>query len=381
MFGAAGLAAAHGQPAPASVPPVHDYYLGPEDVVGINVVNFPNLSVPQGAVMPDGTISLPLLNSVSVAGKRTVELAQLLTEKWSRYVINPVVNVTLVQRRSESVYAFGMLARTGKIEYRVGERLMEAIAECGGPLPQGDLSQVTVIRKSGEKVTLDLSRPEATAASPVDIVLQTGDMIHVPERHMEVSLVGQVSRPGSYEFKDEMRVLDLLTEAGGVQETADLADATLVHNGQEQKLDLEALLKHGDLTVNSPLSPGDRIMVPEIKNRTYVFGAVTRPGYYAFKPGDRLLDALNSAGGPRQDADVRKITRVRLDKATNKPTVVAVDLNRLFKKGDASVNLPLEAGDIVFLSTYKHRFGVQDVLSGLSAVSVLGTLTALFGGI
>jgi protein involved in polysaccharide export with SLBB domain len=145
----------------------------------------------------------------------------MLTEKWSRFVINPVVSVTLVQRRSESVYVFGMLGRTGKIEYRVGERLMEAIAECGGALPQGDMSQVTVIHKSGEKATLDLSSPDAKAGSSVDIVLQTGDLIHVPERHMEVSVVGQVNRPGSYDFKDEMHVLDLLTEAGGQRHGAE----------------------------------------------------------------------------------------------------------------------------------------------------------------
>jgi protein involved in polysaccharide export with SLBB domain len=373
----AGPQIAHGQSTPSSVPPVHDYYLGPEDVLGITVVNFPNLSVPQGAVMPDGTISLPLLNSVSVAGKTTVELAQMLTEKWSRYVINPVVNVTLVQRRSESVYLFGLLARTGKIEYRVGEKLMEAIAECGGALPQGDLSQVTVIHKNGEKETLDLSRPEAKAGSSVDIVLQTGDLVHIPERHMEISVVGQVARPGSYDFKDEMHVLDAITLAGGVEDTADLLGATLIHNGTEQKLNLDALLKRGDVTVNTPISPGDRIMVPEIKNRTYVFGAVGKPGYYAFKPGDKILDALNSADGPIKDANMHHINRIRNDPTTGKPILTTINMDRYFKSGDASVNLPLQAGDLVYVPSSKHGLGVQEVFGALSSVSLFAGLFRL----
>jgi len=266
------------------------------------------------------------------------------------------------------------------VDFRPGQHLLEALAEVGGALPQGDLSQVTLTRKTGAKLTLDVSHPETRAGTETDVALAVGDLIYIPERRTQFNVVGQVNRPGSYDYKDDMRVLDALTEVGGVMETADLSTSTLVHNGKEQKLDLEALLRRGEMQGNVKLAAGDRILIPELKNRTYVFGAVGRPGYYLFKPGDRILDALNGAGGPLREADMRKINRVRLDKVTNKPTVAQVDMTKFFQKGDIASNLLLEPGDVVYIGNSKHSLGLQDLLGVFSGISVLGNIGRIFGG-
>ena len=370
-------------PLPIAAPlpsPSVPYYLGPEDVLGVSVVNFTNLSVAQIAVTPDGTISLPLLDGISVAGKTLAEVKVLLTEKWKRFVINPSVSVSLVQRRSESIYVFGFVSRTGKVEFRAGQHLLEVLAEVGGAQPQGDLSRVTVTRKNGDKLILDVSRPETRTGSEADIALMVGDLIYLPERHVQVSVVGQVNRPGSYDYKEEMHVLDALMLAGGVLDSADLNNATLVHNDKEQKLDLEAILRRGEMDGNVKMATGDRILIPELKNRTYVFGAVARPGYYLFKPGDRILDALNGMGGPLRDADMRKINRVRLDKTTSKPLVTKVDMNSFFQKGNPAANLLLEPGDVVYIGNSKRSLGIQDVLGVFSGISLLGSVGRIFGG-
>ena len=371
-------------PAPPVHAPVADvstpYYLGPEDILNIVVVNFSNLSVPQVAVTPDGTISLPLLDGVLVAGKTLSEVKQLLTEKWKRFVINPIVSVSLVQRRSESVYIFGFVGRTGKVDFRPGRHLLEVLSEVGGALPQGDLSQVTLTRKNGAKLVVDLFHPETKAGSEADVALMVGDLIYIPERRTQFSVVGQVSRPGSYEYKDNMSVLDALTQVGGILESADLASSTLIHNGKEQKLDLEALLKRGELQGNVKLAAGDRILVPELKNRNYVFGAVERPGYYLFKPGDRILDALNGAGGPIRDADMRHINRIRIDQTMKKPVVTKVDMNKFFQQGDIASNLLLEPGDVVYIATSKHSLGLQNLLSVFSGLSLMGGVSRMFFG-
>src|SRR5262249_11271365 len=153
-------------------------------------------------------------------------------------------------------------------------------------------------RKSGEKQTLNLSRPETRGGTDVDIQLQAGDVIYVPERRTQITVVGEVNKAGSFDYKDDMTVMDAIGLAGGVRpETADYNAATLIHDGKESKLDLDALLRKGDLAQNIRLVAGDRIMVPEFKNRTYTFGAVAKSGYYPFKEGDRVMDALNASGG------------------------------------------------------------------------------------
>ena len=48
-------------------------------VVSIQVINFPELCVPQIAIPPDGKITVPLLGSLPVAGKTTAQVTQTLT--------------------------------------------------------------------------------------------------------------------------------------------------------------------------------------------------------------------------------------------------------------------------------------------------------------
>lgn len=353
--------------APTAVP----YLLAGEDVISITVIHHPQYSS-QIVIPPDGHISMPLLEPFSVTGKTTQEVAQMLTEKYRKYYKNPSVNVTLAQKRRENVLIYGFVSRVGTLEYRPALRLLEVLAEAGGASPSGDLSKVTLTRKSGDKQVLDISRPETKGGTEVDILLQPGDVIYVPERNTKISVLGEVAQPGSFDYyKDEITVIEAITKAGGVRETADLAAATLIHDGQEQPLDLEAILRRGELAGNIKLSPGDRIMIPELRNRTYVYGAVARPGYYLFKPGDRILDALNGSGGPLRDADLRKINVIRIDKQKNTGTVEEIDLQKFLKKGDMKYNVALGPGDVLFVPFYKKKFGIQDIFSTLSGLNIV----------
>lgn len=361
----------------AATPP--PYLLAGDDVIGIAVVNFPNLSS-QLVIPPDGKVTVPLLEPFSVLGKTTDEVAKLLTEKWKKYVINPSVSVSLTTRRKENVLLYGFVLRAGTVEYKAGKRITEALAEVGGAPLQGDLSQVTLTRKSGTKLTLDLSHPEKKSGTDVDVVLEAGDVIYVPERRTQISVVGEVNRPGSFDYKEDMTVLDALQQAGGIKETADLGAARLAKDGKDGPLDLDALLRHGDMVMNVRLAAGDRLVIPEIRNRTYVFGAVGRPGFYIFKPNDRILDALNGVGGPLADADIGKINVIHINKDKTKADVKQVDLNRFLKKGDLKFNEPLDAGDVLYVPYKKKAFQIQDLFGILSGFSLIDSTARLFSG-
>ena len=355
------------------------YLLAADDVLSIRVVNFPDLTQPSVVVTPDGTISLPLLPPVTVTGKTTADLARELSHAWDEYVVHPSVSVTLVSKRKQDVLLYGLVARAGTVEYRPGMHILEAVAEMGGALPTGELSTVTITHPSGLSQTLDLSHPETKGDSAQNIVLQSGDVIYVPERRSQFSVVGEVNRPGSFDYKDDMTVLDALTQVGGVRDTGDLVNATLVHDGKERPINLDALLNHGDLSLNTKLAAGDRILVPEIHNRTYVFGAVGHPGYYTFKPGDRVLDALNSSG-PNQDADFGRINVIHVDKVQNTAAVQTVDIYKFLRSGDMKPNVPLKAGDVLYVPDKRHKFQIGDVFSALTSLSVVANTTRLLTG-
>jgi protein involved in polysaccharide export with SLBB domain len=354
------------------------YLLAPDDIVSVTVVNFPNLST-QATVLPDGTISVPILGSVKASGKTTEELAQYLAKEWDRFVVRPSVTVSVYQKRKATVVVNGFAAKLGTLEYRPGMRLSDALAEVGGASPTGDITKVRVTRRSGESQTYDMTDFPRLAGTERDVLLQEGDIIFVPERRTQVSVIGQVLRPGSYDYRDEMTVLDALGLAGGVLESADLNAATIEEEGVERKLDLDALLRRGDMSVNAKLKPGARIMVPEWQNRTYVFGAVVKPGFYPYKQGDRILDALN-ASGVAQNAEMREVRVIRVDKAKGEAVVTRYNLEDFLKDGKMEANAMLAAGDVVFIPDKKRGFQWQDAFSVLTGIGLIDQTIRILTG-
>ncbi len=345
------------------------YALGAGDVVSIQVINFPELSVQQATVPPDGKISVALLGALPVAGKTTETVARTLTRKWGDYVVNPSVSVLLVQKRKETIQVFGAVTRPDTVEFQPDLHVLEAVAKAGGFDPQSDPSTVTVTHRNGQRQTVNLSHPEIKGGTDQDIILTPSDVIYVPQRHTQVSVLGEVAKPGNLEYKENMNVLDALSGAGGASLTADLSGATIIHNGRQQPLDLNGLLRRGNMSANVALAPGDSIVIPELHNRTYVFGAVAKPGYYAFQPGDRVLDALNGSGGPLQTADLGKVNVIHIARDKQTATTQNVDIGKFLTKGDMQANVPLAVGDVVFVPDKKHGTNALGVLGGLGLIA------------
>ncbi|MDE2125849.1 MAG: SLBB domain-containing protein [Armatimonadetes bacterium] len=349
-------------------PTVGPYQLGGGDVISINVINFPNLNVSQLTIPPDGRISVSLLKPFSVLGKTASEVAQSLTDQWSKYVINPSVNVALVQQRPRSVLIYGCITRPGTLDYKGPMRVLQAIATAGGPTPDGNLADTVISRAAGGKQSINLDHPGEKQGTTADVWLFPGDVVYIPERNTEFSVIGEVTNPGSYPFKEGMTVLDALTRVGGVKETANLKSARVIHDGTSQPLDLEALLLRGDTTANVRLAAGDQLMIPA-GNRTYVFGAVLHPGYYTYRPGDRVLDALNGAGGPTTNADMKKLNLIRVNRETNKAHLVPLNLEKFLQKGDLKNNAELQPNDVVYVPFQKRTFRPADLLGVLTGLS------------
>jgi polysaccharide export outer membrane protein len=327
----------------------------------------------QLVIPPDGRLAVPLLEPFSILGKTTAEVAMILTEKWKKYVKNPSVSVALILKRKDNVLVYGFVVRPGTVEYKPPMRLMEAVGSAGGQLPMADMEHVTITHKNGDRQTLDLSHPENRSGSAVDIMMMPGDTVYLPERHAQVTIVGEVLHPGSVDFRDDMTVEDVVTAGGGLTDKPDLANSTLTHrDGTEIKLDLDALYHRGDTHYNFKMAVGDRILIPETKTRIYVFGAVVRPGFYAYKPGERVLDALNAVGGPLPQANLATTNLLHIAKDKQSARAIPVNLYKLLKKGDYANNLPLQEGDVLVvpLKDAKESWtqSIWGILSGFNIV-------------
>lgn len=366
-------------PPPAAAPAPASYRLGADDMVSIQVLNFPELCVPQITIPPDGRITVPLLGSLPVAGRTTAQVQKTLTTRWNGYVVDPLVTVTLTQRRKESVHVYGFVAHVQTVDYKTNLSLMQALAQAGGAADNGDLSHVTVTHGDGRKQTVDVRDPQAAGGTAQDLTLAPDDVVYVPERHIQITVLGEVAKPGIYDYRDKMTVLEALKSADNVNpETADLSNATLLHNGKESRLDLNALL-HGERTAdNVALSPDDRIFIPTLHNRVYVDGAIGHPGYYAFKPGDRLADAINGSGGTTAGvSDLAKVSVIHVDKVRNTARQQTVDYFKFLEHADMQANIPLAPGDAIYVPLKgKH----SSPFEALGSVLGLATGFRVLGG-
>lgn len=347
-----------------------DYQLGPGDTIGIKVLNFDNLST-DVKVQPDGNVALSLLGSVGVAGKTVQKLAEELTAKYAEFVVKPSVSVTIRDFRQDTCFVLGLVAKPGPVVLTEGMTTLGAIASAGGSIEKADLARVSVTRGSRETVLVNLL--EATSDPKKDAVLKPGDIVLVPESTDRVLVLGSVAKPGNYDLKKGMKVLDAITAADGFAEDADMASAVLSNSdGRQTPIDLDSVVHKGATQQNLELKPGDVVFVPKQERRYYVFGEVSKVGSYAIKGGDNLIAALTAAGGTNPTASVSDIGIVRV--VDGKPQVVHADLTKLVKNADQSQNVPVQPGDVIYVAEKKRKWSWGDIAGTASLLGVLVNL-------
>jgi len=83
----------------------------------------------------------------------------------------------------------------------------------------------------------------------------------------QIRVIGQATQPQAISYTQQMTLLDVMIRVGGLTEFADGNDAVLIRivDGQQKQFDIEidTLLKDGEITANVDMLPGDIIIIPE----------------------------------------------------------------------------------------------------------------------
>lgn len=115
----------------------------------------------------------------------------------------------------------------------------------------------------------------------------------------QVSVLGQVNRPGRYPVEGKRKVLDLLALAGGIApEGGDVVDLVRTRDGKTSRetIDVVDMVRKGELNRDYEVSAGDVIFV-ERAPRAYVMGEVQRPGAFRIERGMTVQQAVSAGGG------------------------------------------------------------------------------------
>jgi polysaccharide export outer membrane protein len=218
------LAAAEPQAAPPAVAPatVGDYEVGPGDVLEVTVYGNDDISrIP--IVQTNGSISMPLMGEVQVAGLTVAEVQRKITNLLAKdYLVNPQVEVKVREYNSQFVSVVGEVNSPGRKPLRGRTRLIDLLSEAGGFKPTAS-AEVMVTRTDGDfgdgrkSITVQLSRsasPSGQDLVNLQLPLKNGDIITAfPKAYVTVD--GEVNRPGRYAIEADLTVTGAVSLAGG----------------------------------------------------------------------------------------------------------------------------------------------------------------------
>jgi polysaccharide export outer membrane protein len=131
----------------------------------------------------------------------------------------------------------------------------------------------------------------------------------------QVSVLGQVNRPGRYPVEGKRKVLDLLAIAGGAnQEGSDMVTLVRTRNGTttRETIDIVDMVRKGELNRDYEVAGGDIIFV-ERAPRAYITGEVQRPGPFRIERAMTVQQALSAGGGLTQRGTLRGVRITRKD--------------------------------------------------------------------
>lgn len=160
-------------------------------------------------------------------------------------------------------------------------------------------------------------------------------------RSIQVFVLGDVVRPGSYTVTGLAAISNALFASGGIKPIGSMRNIALRRNNQTvTTLDLYELLLRGDTRSDVRVQPGDAIFVPPIGPAVSVSGEVRRPAIYEVKSEQTVADVLALAGGLNSNANRSAVKLERV--VPNRGTMVEdVDL------GTNEARTVVQDGDIL----------------------------------
>ena len=224
------------------------YLIGPGDVLQITVWDHPELTIPAGSfrdaassgqqIGDDGYLFYPYVGLVKAAGMNIAALRDVLTEKLSKFIQNPQLDVRVVAYRSKRVYVVGEVNSPGVLPLDdVPLTIADAISLSGGLTADAFKSGVNVSR-DGIVHEIDLRALYDFADSSQNLMLKHGDIVNVLDRSQQkVFVMGEVRTPGAVEIiNGELSLAGALGERGGVnQSSADSSEIYVVRGTDKDK--------------------------------------------------------------------------------------------------------------------------------------------------
>ncbi len=290
-----------------------------------------------------GRINLPEIGPVFVAGYNETQLQNVITDNL-KTVFRDVSNARVFIKQQQLLISVqGYVVKPGEYTLPSGSNIQMFLYEAGGLRAGAQLDKI-IVKRGNKNIEFDYKRFLDTGDDSKLPSLESLDVLFVPasplvgniEQEFDaaklansgdsadsaraIKVFGEVNAPGSFTYKPNTTLVDVVMRAGGVTRYASVEQIRVITNNTPIMFNLKRYLDTGDQSLLPEILPGATIFVPkqeeEIKagaNVVYVMGEVAHPGAYEGKKGASFMDILANAG-KIEISNNGKVTKFDLDK-------------------------------------------------------------------
>jgi polysaccharide export outer membrane protein len=286
-----------------------DYIVGPGDVLSVRAIDLADLNQ-RVRIDGKGTISLPLVNTVEVAGRTVAQVQDDLTKRLSQFMYNPHVSVFIEEYRSQQVAVVGAVQRPGLVSQTAAtSTVLDAIAAAGGMTaeagsriyliaaesrinPQSEMLAIAA-SSNAQDVTdgvglrdsapLFVDTKEASSQGQrlfFSLPVRGGDVIIVPRTGHFIA-EGWVGKPGTYPLQSGLTLRGALAIAGGLSFPADTSSIKVYRaqasgNAESQRINYDEIV--AERMPDVVIQEGDLIEVASSKAKLVPYGVYKTVG-------------------------------------------------------------------------------------------------------
>ncbi len=275
--------------------PDSGYMLDVGDILEIQLVG-PNEYIEELLVNSDGSVTIPDIGKVVVAGLSLNDASLLIKSKVNSVLIGNEVFISLSEIRDVNILVTGNSENPGIYTLTGNSNILHALSAAGGISEFGSLREINLIRDNIIIETLDVYDLLIEGKYNLKKRLRSGDIVFVEARKNIITIDGAVNRPAMYEALDNQKLISIINYANDITRNAD-----------RENISLERIVDGSLKTIPVPndsyfeavnVEDGDLIYIREYPFRqAKISGAVLKPGTYMMAAGDTINDLVKKAGG------------------------------------------------------------------------------------
>lgn len=319
------------------------YVLGSGDEINVSIWGYSEHSGVY-IIGEDGSISPKRVGKIYLNGQTFEQAKKIISSKFGKVydLRNSQITVKLNYSKVIRVNIVGEVSKPGTYTVPSINPVFNILSLAGGINKHGTIRNIE-IRRNGKTVNhLDVYEFFKNPSYKSNFFLMDNDYIIVGMASKIVTLEGSVKKTSKYELKAEEGINKLIQYSGGFLPSAYTKTINL-YRYQKNRLEIVDV-KYDSLLLTKKtflLKDGDRIFVSnvpeEIRNVVTIQGAINIPNSYVFRPGMKVKNLIEIAGGLMPDAYTPKAFLTRLNNDFTRTRIEVNLLNELNGKSNTTI--------------------------------------------